>query len=60
MIDGPDVTMTHVGSDESDCCHMVQDVRCRKCSTRLGWTYLKAFNQVCQCLSVYHCLEVTS
>ena len=65
MIDWPDVTMTHVGSDESDCCHMVQDlvqdVRWGKCSSRLGWTYLNAFNQlVCQCLSVHHCLEVTS
>ncbi len=50
MIDWPDVTMTHVGSGEYDCCHTAQDVRLGKCSTRLGWTYLKAFNQVCRCL----------
>ncbi len=36
------VTVTRVGSGEYE----VQDVRCRKCSTSLGWTYLKAFNQV--------------
>ncbi len=47
MIVWPDATMTHVGSGEYDCRHMVQDVRWGKCSTSLGWTYLKAFNQVC-------------
>jgi len=45
MIVRPDVTMTHVGSGEYDYCRIVQDVRWGKCSTSLGWTYPKAFDQ---------------
>ena len=58
MIVWPDATMTHVGSGEYDCRHMVQDVRWGKCSTSLGWTYLKAFNEVHQRRCVGHCLVV--
>ncbi|KAL0042653.1 hypothetical protein WJX79_006792 [Trebouxia sp. C0005] len=35
------VTVTHLATGDYE----VQDVRCRKCSTSLGWTYLKAFNE---------------
>ena len=38
------VTVTHLATGDYE----VQDVRCRKCSTSLGWTYLKAFNEVVQ------------
>lgn len=36
------VTVTHLATGDYE----VQDVRCCKCSTSLGWTYLKAFNEV--------------
>ncbi|DBB05911.1 TPA: hypothetical protein ACH3X3_009910 [Trebouxia sp. C0006] len=48
------VTVTHLATGDYE----VQDVRCRKCSTSLGWTYLKAFNEVHQRLCVGHCLVV--
>lgn len=35
------VTVTHLATGDYE----VQDVRCRRCSTGLGWTYLKAFNE---------------
>lgn len=35
------VTVTHLATGDYE----VQDVRCCKCSTSLGWTYLKAFNE---------------
>ena len=37
------VTVTHLATGDYE----VQDVRCCRCSTSLGWTYLKAFNEVC-------------
>ena len=48
------VTVTHLATGDYE----VQDVRCRKCSTSLGWTYLKSFNEVHQRLCVGHCLVV--
>ena len=61
MIDWPNVTMPHVGSGEYDCSHrMAQVVRWRKCSTSLGWTYLKACNQAHQRHGVCHCLVVAT
>ncbi len=47
------VTVSHVGSGEYE----VQDVRCRKCSTRLD---LKASNEVHQRLCIWHCLVVAT
>lgn len=35
------VTVTHLATGDYE----VQDVRCCRCSTSLGWTYLKAFNE---------------
>ncbi|DBA90262.1 TPA: hypothetical protein ACH3X1_003555 [Trebouxia sp. C0004] len=35
------VTVTHLATGDYE----VQDVRCCKCSTSLGWTYLKAFSE---------------
>lgn len=35
------VTVTHLATGDYE----VQDVRCQKCSTSLGWTYLKAFTE---------------
>lgn len=29
---------------------LLQDIRCRSCSTPLGWSYLKAWSQVCRYL----------
>ena len=49
------VTVTHVADGEYE----VQDVRCCKCSISLGWTYLKAFNEVHGCLCVCHRLVAT-
>lgn len=37
------VTVTHLATGDYE----VQDVECQKCSVALGWTYLKAFNEVC-------------
>ena len=37
------MTVTHLATGDYE----VQDVRCQKCSTSLGWTYLKAFTEVC-------------
>lgn len=37
------MTVTHLATGDYE----VQDVECQKCSVALGWTYLKAFNEVC-------------
>ena len=42
------VTVTHLATVDYE----VQDVRCCRCSTSLGWTYLKAFNEVCTCCPI--------
>ena len=36
------VSVTHLATGDYE----VQDVKCAKCSAHLGWTYLKAFNEV--------------
>ena len=37
------MTVTHLATGDYE----VQDVECQKCSVALGWTYLKAFSEVC-------------
>lgn len=39
------VSLTHLATGQYE----MQDVKCAKCSAHLGWTYLKAFNEVCAC-----------
>lgn len=51
------VSVTHLATGDYE----VQDVKCAKCSAHLGWTYLKAFNEVCiaRALVYYrHCLPL--
>lgn len=43
------VSVTHLATGDYE----VQDVKCAKCTAHLGWTYLKAFNEVCV---EFHCL----
>ena len=51
------VSVTHLATGDYE----VQDVKCQKCSTSLGWTYLKAFTEVCiqptGALSIYERLQ---